>query len=102
MVSDNEKKALEADFNMLVAKGNSSANIQKEKLIKESINVSWELNVEFYPLEAYQKRIEENNSKNQQLIEVEGKKNNISIGKSNILLGLIIIILLLIIAVLLI
>lgn len=102
MVSDNEKKALEADFNMLVAKGKANANIQKEKLIKESINVSWELNVEFYPIEAIEKRIEENNSKKQILIESEGKKNDTSIGKGNILLGLIIVILLVVIAILLI
>ena len=60
------------------------------------------MNVEFYPIEAIEKRIEENNSKKLILIESEGKKNDTSIGKGNILLGLIIVILLVVIAILLI
>lgn len=100
MVSDMEKKALEADFNMLVAKGSASANIQKEKLFKESINAAWELDVEFYPLEAYRQKQEEENRKLQLLKKEEDKKNTFSYAKGNILLGFIIILLLIIIAIL--
>ena len=97
MVSDMEKKALEADFNMLVAKGNANANVQKEKLFKESINAAWELNVEFYPLEAYRQKQEEENRKLQLLKEREEKKKSFLNRKANILLGCIILLLLIII-----
>ena len=97
MVSDMEKKALEADFNMLVAKGNASANIQKEKLFKESISAAWELDVEFYPLEVYKQRQVEMNRKLQLQKEEEEKKKSFLNRKANILLGCIILLLLIII-----
>ena len=101
MVTDMEKKTLEADFNMLVAKGNASADIQKDKLFKENINATWELDVEFYPLEAYKQRQEEENRKLQLLKEEEEKKNRFLKGKGNIILGSIIIILFIVIIILL-
>ena len=101
MVTDMEKKTLEADFNMLVAKGNTSANIQKDKLFKENINATWELDVEFYPLEAYKQRQEEENRKLQLIKEEEDKKNRFLKGKGNIILGSIIIILFIVIIILL-
>lgn len=101
MVTDMEKKTLEADFNMLVAKGNASADIQKDKLFKENINATWELDVEFYPLEAYKQRQEEENRKLQLIKEEEDKKNRFLKGKGNIILGSIIIILFIVIIILL-
>lgn len=101
MVTDMEKKTLEADFNILVAKGNASAKIQKNKLFKENINATWELDVEFYPLEAYKQRQEEENLKLQLIKEEEDKKNRFLKGKGNIILGSIIIILFIVIIILL-
>ena len=101
MVTDMEKKTLEADFNMLVAKGNASADIQKDKLFKENINATWELDVEFYPLEAYKQKQEEKR-KLQLLKEEEDNKNIFLKGKGNIILGCIISILIIVIIILLI
>lgn len=97
MVTDMEKKTLEADFNMLIAKGNASADIHKEKLFKESVNASWELDVEFYPLEVYKQRQEKKKRELLQLKEEEEKKKSSFNGKGNILLGCIILLLLIII-----
>ena len=55
LVNDNEKKQLEVDFKTLVAKGNSKIDIDKNKLFKENTDYTFELNVDFYPLSAYEK-----------------------------------------------
>ena len=100
MVTDMEKKNLEADFNMLIAKGNASADIHKEKLFKESFSASWELDVEFYPLEVYKQMQEKKKRELLHLKDEEEKKKSFLNGKGNILLGCIIFLLLIIIVLL--
>lgn len=56
LVNENEKKQLEADFKTLVAKGNSKIEMDKTKLFKENTDYTFELNVVFYPLSAYEKK----------------------------------------------
>lgn len=83
LVSDGEKKKLAADFNMLIAKGGVSSDIQKDKLFKESINATWELIVDFYPLDAYEQ-------KKQEVVLQEYKKRDFLHRRGNIILGCII------------
>lgn len=56
LVNENEKKQLEADFKTLIAKGDSKIKMDKAKLFKENTDYTFELNVDFYPLSAYEKK----------------------------------------------
>lgn len=67
LVNENEKKQLEADFKTLLAKGNGKVEMEKNRLFKENSDYTFELNVDFYPLSAYEK----NNT-----VSIESLKHN--------------------------
>lgn len=92
LVNENEKKQLEVDFKALVAKGNSKIEIDKSKLFKENTDYIFELNVDFYPLSAY-----ENKKKDLSEASPISNRNNsyllYIIGSIVVLLGIILFIL---------
>lgn len=59
MTTESERKKIEADLNILLAKANGGTEGSKSQTLKREKERTWKVNVDFYPLSDYQKQEEE-------------------------------------------
>lgn len=52
-ISNEEKKSIEAEFNVLIASIKGNVNTESNHLFKNNIDICWEYSVEFYPMKVY-------------------------------------------------
>lgn len=60
ITTESERKKIEADLNILLAKANGGTEGSKSQTLKREKERTWKVNVDFYPLSDYQKKEEEN------------------------------------------
>ena len=96
MTTESERKKIEADLNILLAKVEGGTEGSKSQTLKREKERTWKVNVEFYPLSDYEPKVPQNvESKTDNIVSMQIQSNPIQ-QKNYLLFGLIAIIIILI------